>query len=102
MAIANRAYKHLKKHLEGFVWFGALLSMMLSQPIGDEHFSLCPIAWAGIPYCPGCGLGRSMIFLLNGQFLESLSMHPLGLLAVMVLTLRILKNLFTSLNLNLL
>ncbi|WP_242689299.1 DUF2752 domain-containing protein [Pedobacter sp. SYSU D00535] len=44
---------------------------------------------AGFSWCPGCGLGRSIIFLLHGELLASLNLHYFGLPALAILVLRI-------------
>jgi hypothetical protein len=61
--------------------------------IGNEatHFSLCPLDQLGFPWCPGCGLGRSMKLFLTGAFKASFAMHPLGGFAVLVIVLRIIE-----------
>ncbi|HEY4653673.1 MAG TPA: DUF2752 domain-containing protein [Cyclobacteriaceae bacterium] len=76
---------------EAFVWLGGLLAMALYQPTGDRHFSLCPLQNLGFDFCPGCGLGRSVSFFFHGEFMHSLSAHPLGIFAVIVLSYRIVQ-----------
>lgn len=40
--------------------------------------AFCPfLVITGLP-CPGCGLSRSCLYLLKGQFARSFSLHPLG------------------------
>jgi len=85
----RRAIRYTRQHLEGIIWLGVLLSMFFSPASAAGHFSVCPLANAGIAHCPGCGLGRSMILALNGEVLTSLQMHPLGILAIVLLVLRI-------------
>ena len=42
-----------------------------------NEFPLCPSAGLlGLP-CPGCGLTRATLLLLQGEFSRALSMHPL-------------------------
>lgn len=82
---------------EALLWLGILLSMMVSQPVIETHLTLCPLALAGFHWCPGCGVGRSMILALHGQVIASISIHPLGLPAIAVLSERIYE-LFSPLN----
>lgn len=89
-------YRYFRQKLEAWIWLLVLLSMMLTQPSAGNHFTLCPLAHMGIQNCPGCGLGRSMILALHGQIYESLSMHPFGLLALVVIALRIYELLFSN------
>lgn len=87
----RRAMRYLWLHLEGIIWLSVLVTMFFTSPAAAGHFSACPLALSGIEHCPGCGLGRSMIFALNGDVLSSLQMHPLGLLAIVLLVLRIVQ-----------
>lgn len=52
-----------------------------------EHMLACPsVKWMHIQ-CPGCGMQRSAVALLNGELQTSLSLHPatLPFLALMLL-----------------
>lgn len=59
-------------------WFmlglvGLGLALLTLQP-----YSVCPFAVAtGVP-CPGCGLTRSIMTLLRGDFHTAWRLHPLG------------------------
>src|SRR5512143_4264999 len=64
--------------LEGIFWTAGLLFLALQTPSVEPHFTLCPFALAGFTHCPGCGLGRSLSFLLHGDVAQSLRMHLLG------------------------
>lgn len=45
----------------------------------------CPmILMTGFP-CPGCGLTRSILFFMQGQFVRSFAIHPLGCFVVLFL-----------------
>ena len=76
-------------HLEAWFWILALLSLALSTPTHETHFSFCIFKMMGIDFCPGCGLGHSIIFLFHGDLIESWNTHPLAILAVAVLIHRI-------------
>ncbi len=71
--------------LEAAIWLGALLALGLMDPAGGRHITLCPIAGMGFDFCPGCGLGRSISWLLHGAISESLQAHPLGIVTAVVL-----------------
>ena len=77
------------RNLEAFVWLAAILYFALSPVHSEGHFTICPLALAGFEYCPGCGLGRSLVLLLHGHLAESFSMHPLAIFALAVLCSRI-------------
>ncbi|MXV14143.1 DUF2752 domain-containing protein [Hufsiella ginkgonis] len=80
-------------------WLGGLLFLAVANP-GETHFTVCPLALAGLNWCPGCGLGRSVSALLHGDLRASFGYHWLGLPATVILTHRILilfKNYLNSL-----
>lgn len=84
-------YKKRKKYFELFFWI-ASLSMLAMMPSGnDAHFSLCVFKLMGINWCPGCGLGHSINYLFHGNIQASLSSHPLGIFAVIIILYRIYK-----------
>lgn len=76
--------------IEVYVWSIGLILLALSDP-DHHHLSICPIANLGYDWCPGCGLGRSVALIFNGRIIESFWMHPLGLLALSILTYRIIS-----------
>lgn len=82
---------YLISHLEGFIWIFAIVSMMMSSVKSDQHFTFCPFYHLGFRHCLGCGIGRSMILALDGRIEESLIMHPLGLIAILVLIIRTIE-----------
>lgn len=75
---------------EIIVWSAALVVLKIYNPGSDEHFMVCLLQRAGIAFCPGCGLGRSMACVLDGDFTVAWYYHPLGLFAVIVLIYRII------------
>ncbi|NPA35932.1 MAG: DUF2752 domain-containing protein [Chlorobi bacterium] len=82
-------YNFRWSHLEAWFWFAALVSLAIAAPTHETHFSFCIFKMMGIDFCPGCGLGHSIIFLFHGDFKESWNTHPLAILAVAVLLHRI-------------
>lgn len=74
---------------EAWMWMFGLLFLACVTPSGDPHYSLCLFKNLGISFCPGCGLGRSISFLLHGQVLQSIHAHPLGIIALAILMRRI-------------
>jgi len=75
---------------EAVVWMLALIALALYTP-AENHLTLCPLANLGFDFCPGCGLGRSISFLLHGNIKRSFEAHPLGIFAVIVLSFRSAK-----------
>jgi hypothetical protein len=76
---------------EAIIWFAALLSLAITNVDSHPHFTLCPLALAGFDWCPGCGLGRSISLFFHGKLSDSFAMHPLGVFAAFVLSVRIVK-----------
>jgi len=75
--------------IEPFVWLFALLYLWFSFPISSDDISICPLYHLGIQGCPGCGLGKSVSYALNGEFENSLKVHLLGIPAAIILFYRI-------------
>lgn len=76
-------------HPEALVWITGLIILAFIKVDSSSHFTICPFNNLGIEYCPGCGLGKSIHFLLNMNIEQSLKAHPLGLFAFAVLIKRI-------------
>lgn len=80
--------------LELIFWVTAILLLAAADPAaGPEgnHFTVCPLANMGISWCPGCGLGRSLIQLLHGNISRSIHYHWLGIPALLIIGYRIFK-----------
>jgi hypothetical protein len=75
--------------LEGYIWILSFVILALINIDSDSHFTICPLSNLGISFCPGCGLGKSIHYLLNFNFIESFYAHPLGGAAFLVLLHRI-------------
>jgi len=74
---------------EVLVWISGLLYLAIITPTSDSHFSFCLFKIIGLEHCPGCGLGQAISYLFHGDFLASFQAHPLGILAVIILSIRI-------------
>ncbi len=77
--------------LELITWSGAIIILSLSYPKTTGHFTLCPLENMGFLWCPGCGLGRSLSYLLHGELRLSLKQHWFGIPALAILICRILQ-----------
>jgi len=78
-------------------WLLTLGYLAAINPAATDHFELCVFKWLGLTFCPGCGLGHSISWLLHGNLSRSWEQHPLGVLALAVLIHRmytLLKNNF--------
>ncbi|MFA5831888.1 MAG: DUF2752 domain-containing protein [Bacteroidota bacterium] len=78
-------------YIELICWCTALLFLFLFNPMIASSFSFCLLHNAGLSFCPGCGLGRSISFLLHGDISSSFRTHLLGIPAVIVLMYRIMQ-----------
>lgn len=75
----------------GVLGVGVAIAM---NPAGIEHGPiLCPFRLAtGLP-CPGCGLTRSWVYGVHGEWAQSFAAHPFGvplLSAVVVLAITVI------------
>jgi hypothetical protein len=75
--------------IEAFIWMAGLVILATLHPEEDQHISICFFNSMGFKFCPGCGLGRSLAFLMHGEIARSLQLHPLGPFALLVLLYRI-------------
>ncbi len=80
-----------KHYFELMFWVLALIFLALLYPGTEPHLSLCIFKFLGITFCPGCGLGHSISYLFHGNIRASVSAHPLGIIAVIIILLRIFK-----------
>ena len=88
----KRGIKTLRQwNWELIIWTGGMV--WLAFFVNPDHitWSLCPLKNLGFEHCPGCGLGRSVSYLLHGEFEESFQVHPLGGFALIMLTYRIIQ-----------
>lgn len=68
--------------LAGYAW---LFFDMIYLESANDSLEICLIKHTtGIP-CPSCGSTRSVIALLQGDFLKSLQLNPLGLVVAMIM-----------------
>ncbi|MFI5158875.1 MAG: DUF2752 domain-containing protein [Sphingobacteriales bacterium] len=70
-------------------WITALIALGVSHPAQATHFTLCPLKLMGITWCPGCGLGHAIAFLLHGELRNSFHAHWMGLPALIIIVFRI-------------
>lgn len=83
--------KTISRNFELIFWVAALLCLAFASPTGEPHFTLCPLKLMGFNWCPGCGLGHSIIYLFHGRFLASLHAHWLGIPALIIILYRIIQ-----------
>jgi Protein of unknown function (DUF2752) len=77
---------------EAIFWSLALLAIAI---VPMKHLpSLCLARNLGFANCWGCGLGHSMQAAFHGEWTTSFSLHPMGILAIVLLIHRIITLLF--------
>lgn len=92
--MANSLIHSLKKnfflHFEWVALSTGLLLMGLLDPFSSAD-SYCVIDRFGFSFCPGCGLGKSISHTFRGDLSASISAHPAGLFAILVIAGRVLS-----------
>jgi hypothetical protein len=76
---------------ELFMWLSALVALAIIDPTQSNLPVVCPVELMGFDLCPGKGLGRSLSFLLRGDLLRAWEAHWLGVPALLILVVRIVK-----------
>ena len=76
--------------LEALIWIFGLTYLALLNSPDVAHFTICPLSNLGFKYCPGCELGNSISYLFRGDIILSFHTHPLGILALIIIILRII------------
>ncbi len=74
-------------NIEALIWILGLIYLFFVNT--DSHYSFCLFKYLGIDFCPGCGLGRSIHYLMHFEILKSIHTHPLGIFAFIILLHRI-------------
>ncbi|RZK49067.1 MAG: DUF2752 domain-containing protein [Pedobacter sp.] len=74
--------------IELLFWMAALGALAMTN-LESPHYSLCPIANMGWDWCPGCGIGRAIAALMQGQIRQSFEFHVLGIPALILIIHRI-------------
>ncbi|MFD2144514.1 DUF2752 domain-containing protein [Mucilaginibacter antarcticus] len=81
--------KFLKSNLELIFWVAAIIALAAANPSLESQYPLCPLKLMGIAWCPGCGIGHAISWLLHGNIAKSWQAHWLGVPAVIIITYRI-------------
>ena len=78
----------IRSHLELGFW---LLSIVALFFLNNGGPSLCLFRFAGIDWCPGCGLGHAIHAALHLDFATSFHEHPFGIPALLIIAHRIIQ-----------
>lgn len=83
----------LQKNFELIFWVAALILLFFMKADLSTQ-SLCLFKWLNSTICPGCGLGHSIHAALHLQLMVSLKLHPMGIVAVLIICSRIKQLIF--------
>jgi hypothetical protein len=72
---------------EAVFWITGLMLLPFANTL--DGFSICPFHNLGLTFCPGCGLGKSILYLFQLDFYNSFISHPLGIPALLIILHRI-------------
>jgi hypothetical protein len=72
---------------ELYIWIAGLLFVALVPP---GIFDACILKFAGF-WCPGCGLGHSIYYLVRGELSTSFQYNPMAIPALIIVSHRIYK-----------
>jgi hypothetical protein len=86
--------------VELIIWSVALIALAIMEPTHEAHFTICPLANLGFHFCPGCGLGMSICYLLHFDVVQSFHAHPLGIVAFVILVFRIISIIRLNIKIN--
>ncbi len=80
-----------KYPVELVFWICSIVYLAFIAPLNaaENHFTICPLAYFHLDFCPGCGLGESIILAFRGHFVPSFKAHPFGFFAIAVIFHRI-------------
>lgn len=78
-----------RRHFEWMAFATGLLLMALMNPYAPQGASWCLFDLAGVPFCPGEGLGHSIAFTFRGDLSNAIEAHVLGPIAIVILLGRI-------------
>lgn len=84
------AVHFIASNLEVLIWIAALVYLAIYNPYLRTDFTFCPLKNLGFTFCPGCGLGRSISFILHGDLISSFKTHVFGVPALVILIQRII------------
>lgn len=76
-------------YIEICIWTCSIIFLAIINPDLSGAFTACPLHHLGFDNCPGCGLGRSVSYLLHADVAASVETHVLGIPATVILIHRI-------------
>jgi hypothetical protein len=77
-------------NLELMFWISSLVYLSVINPNSNSNYSFCIYKFLGFKWCPGCGIGKSISFLIHGNISESFKSHWFGFFALLIILKRII------------
>ncbi len=77
------------QNFELIIWVTTIIILFFLPETPGQ--SLCIFKAIGFNRCLGCGIGTSMHHALNFEFAQSFVDHPMGIFAVLIIFIRIIK-----------
>jgi hypothetical protein len=78
----------VERHLEVIllvVFLAVSVWLLIASSLQEAGVTFCFFKTATTMPCPSCGTSRSALAMLNGSFLQSLTLNPLGTLIILVM-----------------
>jgi hypothetical protein len=85
----TKSIKFIRKNFELFFWAAAIIALAAADPSVEPQYPLCPLKLMGITWCPGCGIGHAISWLIHGDLVKSFHAHWLGVPALILIVYRI-------------
>ncbi len=80
----NKLYRLLTALLAaGYTWL--FFNYFTTNSVNSLKGSFCLFKHVTNVPCPSCGSTRSVLFLLNGDFISSLNLNPLGVIVLLIM-----------------
>jgi len=77
-------------NIELYFWILALFLLKIDNP-DTENISFCLFKFIGFDACIGCGIGRSLAYILDCRIWDSWNTHILGIPILLILLSHIFK-----------
>jgi hypothetical protein len=83
-------------NFEALLWIVGIIYLATIDPYQHGHIDFCLFKIMGFEFCPGCGLGKSISMIFQGDIINSIKTHPIGIFALIFIIRRIIELLFKS------
>ena len=87
--LKSKLKQYFNRHFEWGALAAGLIIMAMMNPYIPQGHTWCLFEWAGIPFCPGHGLGHSVSFIFRGDWHNAMQANIMGPFAIVILIGRI-------------